>query len=148
MNSIVYIDNYDKYALVLKLDLTSGQCEMISREAAKELGLKDGFGAAVEEGGATFGVYASSEGPVLFNNQNRMLAKFGITSASVERDVSSGINRFSVHNDGKYIFGTHYKERIGLGTNPYDREHEDIDLFQMIASGLKREQFFKNYART
>jgi len=40
-----------------------------------------------------------------------------------------------------------YQERLGIGTNPYDNEQEDVDLFAMLAAGLRKEQFFRAYVK-
>jgi hypothetical protein len=44
-------------------------------------------------------------------------------------------------------FSLHYKNRFGIGTNPYDNELEDVDLFALIASGIRFEPFFRQYTR-
>ena len=48
---------------------------------------------------------------------------------------------------GKTQFSIFYKERVGIGANPYDNEQEDVDMFAMLAEGFLREQFFRNYTK-
>lgn len=148
MNTPFYIRNYDRHDQVLVIDPAKGKQKMVSRDEAQTQGIGKGFGAFVAEGGHVLGIHASPDGPVLFCDEHSVVARFGVTSAKVTRDATTGILSYVVIEDGAVCFGTQYQERDGVGTNPYDTEPEDVDLFRMIASGLKKQQFFANYTRT
>jgi hypothetical protein len=47
----------------------------------------------------------------------------------------------------KIEFALCYDKRLGIGANPYDNEDEDVDLFALIASGVRAQPFFRNYTQ-
>lgn len=147
MSTVFYLRNYDKHNRVLQYDATTGVHRVLSRAEAEHAGLKKGFGAFVEEGGSVYGIFGSPNGPVLFRNELRIPVRPGATTARVVIDSVSHIHRFSVEDNGVHIFGTHYREREGLGANPYDQSAGDVDLFVMVAEGLTKPQFHTNYTR-
>lgn len=147
MNIVFYLRSYDKNERVLKYDAASGAHRVMSRAEAEHAGLKKGFGAFVEEDGSVYGIFASPDGPVLFRNEQRVPVRLGATTARVVIDSDSRIHCFSVTDNGVHVFGTHYREREGLGANPYDQSPEDVDLFVMVTEGLKKPQFHANYTR-
>ena len=146
MNQKFCIDSYDRYNLVLQYNDADGSHQIITRKDSEILGLKENIGAFTQESGHVFGIYASPKGPVLFCDSDRVVFNPKEMKASVDLDPNTKIHRYSLTKTGKLLFGTVYKERHGIGANPYDQEPEDVDLFQMIASILLRPPYL-NYIR-
>jgi hypothetical protein len=146
MDTIFFLRNYDLYEPVLRYDANDGTHQLLTREAVVASGLKKNRGAFVEEAGQVFGIYASPQGPVLFHDSDRVLFNATTMQVKVDLDSSTNIHRYSVTENGNFLFGTHYKDRPGIGVNPYDQEPEDVDLFQMIAALLHRPPY-TNYTK-
>lgn len=146
MKTIFLLESYDKYESILRYDASSGEHQLITRKEAAASALQENVGAFVEEAGHVLGIYASPQGPVLFHDSDRVLFNASTIQVKVDLDASTNINRYSVTENGKFIFGTYYKDRSGIGVNPYDQEPEDVDLFQMITT-LLRKPPYSNYIR-
>ena len=146
MKTIFLLESYDKYESMLRYDASSGDHQLLTRKEAATSGLQENVGAFVEEEGHVFGIYASPQGPVLFHDSDRVAFNPNTMQVKVDIDTSTNIHRYSVIENGNFLFGTHYKDRPGIGVNPYDQEPEDVDLFQMIAALLRRPSY-KNYTR-
>jgi hypothetical protein len=141
----VYLTSYDRYDEVLEYDTETGASKLMRRSGFERLRLERTFGTFTREDERVLGVFASPQGPVLFLDGQRVLARFGEVSASVAADGSQ--RSFTLSARGKRKLRFDYQERHGAGTNPYDNEPEDVDLGSMIAAGIRKEQFFKNYTR-
>jgi hypothetical protein len=111
------------------------------------------FGAFTREHDHVAGVFATPDGPAVFLDKTLMLVRPGETSVLLE-GAGSNLNRstFSLlHRTAgpqtRVLNALIYEHRHGVGTNPYDSEREDVDLFALIASGLEREDFMRAYRR-
>ncbi|SRR5258708_1144870 len=149
----VYLKSYDRYDEILEYRLPEGQFAILAQDKFSLRGIPLTFGAFCREGEQVAGVFASPDGPVFFLDGQHVVGRFGQTSATVDDVTVQGLprRRFSfTHQEpasGKIKFRLYYKERLGIGTNPYDNEEEDIDLLAMIASGVRHETFFRLYTR-
>lgn len=144
---MIYLRSYDTYNEMLEYDVDTGIPRLVSREEVERAGLQRTFGMFTRVGDRFFGVYATPEGPVFFGDDIRVLGRFGVTRGHIELDKATGIHRFALFDDSRLVLSTHYPEREGLGTNPYDTEPEDVDMFAAIAKGTESRQFFDNYRR-
>lgn len=149
----VHLKSYDLYAEILEYSLPEGKFAILPRTQFEQRGIALTFGAFSREGDQVAGVFASPEGPVFFLNARHVVGRFGRASATVS-DLAVAFKSRRMfrltHREeaGKETeFTVIYDARLGLGANPYDNEDEDIDLFAMIASGVRLEQFFRNYTR-
>lgn len=97
------------------------------------------------EGNHFAGIFASPGGPVIFLDNQKVAARFGSTVADTE-PTTDRMRRFTLTHDGSVAFTLDYRERDGIGTNPYNNEIEDIDLLAAIAAGLRNEHYFTSYA--
>ncbi|MCM5682753.1 hypothetical protein M8A51_24745 [Schlegelella sp. S2-27] len=144
---MIYLRSYDTYKETLEYDVDTGASRLVSREEVERAGVQRTFGMFTRVGDRFFGVYATPEGPVFFGDDIRVLGRFGVTRGHVELDKATRIHRFALFDDSRLVLSTHYPEREGLGTNPYDTEPEDVDMFAAIAKGTESRQFFENYRR-
>ena len=147
MGRKIYLRSYDTFQEMLEYDVDDGARRLVSREEVERAGLPRTFGMFSQAGDRVFGVYATPEGPVFFGDDIRIPGRFGMTRGSVELDPATGIHRFALFNDSQLVLSTHYPERAGLGTNPYDTAPEDVDMFVAVAKGTENRQFFENYRR-
>lgn len=143
---MMYLRSYDTFKETLEYDVDTGASRLVSREAVERAGLQRTFGMFTRVGDRFFGVYATPEGPVFFGDDVRVLGRFGMTRGYIELDKASEIHCFALF-DSRLVLSTHYPERDELGTNPYDTEPEDVDMFAAIARGTESRQFFENYRR-
>jgi hypothetical protein len=106
-------------------------------------------GAFMREGGQFAGIFASPDGPVFFMNEERLPLRYGCSSARIVTQPDTPMMHFTLTATDEYghayTFSMHYRERYGIGTNPYDNDPEDIDLLALIAKNLSRETFFTRY---
>jgi hypothetical protein len=151
MARTLYLKSYDRFDEVLGYALPEGEFAIIPRSGLPA-GVTDlTFGAFTREGERVAGIFASPEGPVFFLDTRRVVCRFSQTSATTAAASDGSMRRFTLIQEDagseRVEFSLLYEERAGIGANPYDTEPEDIDLFAMIAAGLRREQFFRNYTR-
>lgn len=149
----VYLKSYDLYAEILEYSLPEGKFAIRQREQFAGRGIPLTFGDFSREGDQVAGVFASPQGPVFFLNEIHLIGCFGRTAAKVD-DLAVGFKSRRMYRlthreeSGKETDLTLvYDTRLGIGANPYDNEEEDIDLFALIASGIRFEQFFRNYTK-
>lgn len=149
----VYLKSYDLYAEILEYSLPEGKFAVLPREQFELRGIALAFGDFSREGDQVAGVFASPEGPVFFLNEKHLVGRFGRTTASVD-DLAVAFKRRRMYrlthreeSGEETDLVLVYDTRLGIGANPYDNEEEDIDLFALIASGIRGEQFFRNYTR-
>lgn len=143
----LYLESYDRFDEILEYQLPEGNFAV-----ALPMLRTHTFGAFTREGEHVSGVFASPSGPVFFLDARHAVLQFGCSSATIEADRDGSMRQFTLRHDegarkGKIEFSLRYRERVGIGTNPYDTEPEDVDLFAMLATGLRSEQFFKNYTK-
>ncbi len=146
----IYLRSYDIYNEFLEYNLPDGRFAVITRSHFETLAAPRAFGAFTREGSRVAGVFASPAGPVVFLDSQQITARFGCTTATIDPAVGDATQQFTLTHDGpegRINLTLSYRERPGLGANPYDTEPEDVDLLAMIASGLRREQFFRAYTR-
>jgi hypothetical protein len=111
------------------------------------------FGAFTRSYDHVAGVFATPDGPAVFLDKTLMLVRPGETSVLLEAAGSNpDRSKFSllhrtVGPQTRDLNALIYQHRHGVGTNPYDTEREDVDLFALIASGLEREGFLQAYKR-
>jgi hypothetical protein len=111
------------------------------------------FGAFTREHDHVAGVFATPGGPAVFLDKTLMLARPGETSVRLEAEaLSPNRSTFSMVYRNEF-HQTHvlnsliYEHRHGVGTNPYDTEREDVDLFALIANRLEQADFLRAYRR-
>lgn len=143
----LYLRSFDRHAEMLAYDVDRRLFRVIERKDFERLGVPRTFGAFTREGDDVYGVFASPDGPVLFKNDVSRLGQFGRIEAEVRFGEDKSTHQFELRDDGAELFSAIYRERDGVGTNPYDTSREDVDLFAMLASALKKPQFFENYTR-
>jgi hypothetical protein len=147
----IYLKSYDRFDEFLRYELPQGRLAIIGKDEIVATGATPALGAFTRAGNSVAGVFASPEGPIVFLDSLHIVARFGRTSAQIERMGSSATLRFTlVHpqpGEAPERVTVLYAERPGLYTNPYDTEAEDVDLFALIASGLRAEKFFHAYTR-
>jgi hypothetical protein len=107
------------------------------------------LGAFMREGGQFAGIYASPDGPVFFMNDERLPLRFGDALATTVKRGDAPFRRFTLtatdEAGRERTFSMEYREREGIGTNPYDAEIEDVDMLAMIARGVRSREFFEVY---
>jgi hypothetical protein len=148
---IVYLKSYDLFDEFLRYELPHGRFAVITRHDFEALAISSDFGAFTREGDCVAGVFASPRGPLVFVDSQQVTASFGHTTAAIEPASAPSMQQFTLIHDhpleAKVILTLAYRERPGLGVNPYDTEPADVDLFALLVSGLTREQFFRVYTK-
>jgi hypothetical protein len=147
----LYLKSFDRFNEILEYKLPKAEFAVVPQHDFTVLGVAPTFGTFTREGDHVAGVFASPKGPVFFLDKERVVCRFGCTSATVGMAPSGSMLQFTLTHaepaQEKKEFTLRYQERMGIGTNPYDNEPEDIDLFAMLAAGLRKEQFFRNYTK-
>jgi hypothetical protein len=141
----IYLPSYDRYDDILEYQLPEGTFTVLSRHEFTLRSHALTFGSFTREGQHVAGVFASPQGPIFFLDSRYLVGRLGATSSSVRVDGET--MHFTLTHEEKIEFELTYQERIGIGTNPYDNEQEDVDLLAMLAAGMRKEQFFRNYIR-
>jgi hypothetical protein len=142
----IYLRSYDRYDDILAYRLPEGAVAILTRSGFAALGPALNFGAFCREGERVAGVFASPDGPVFFLDAQHVVGRFGRTSAAVTDGPLPSTQSFTFAHEA-VAFTLVYRKRHGIGTNPYDNDEADVDLFAMIASGVRREAFFRGYTR-
>jgi len=149
MPHTLYLRSYDRYVEILEYQLPEGRFAILDSSVAGQPEESLTFGNFTREGNQVAGVFASPDGPVIFLDSTHLVAGYGSTSASV--DAVDGLLRFTLTHlppgEAAVTLVLHYREREGIGVNPYDNTPEDVDLCALIAAGLRKPQFFRNFTR-
>lgn len=143
---LLYIQGYDAVHEVLEYATKTRAFRVCAKEDESVQGapLVDGYFA--REGAQVAGYFATPEGPAFFQDKKRFLGAFGAVQGRIERIGNTTRHRFTLtHRSAS--FDLVYEERHGVGTNPYDTEREDVDLFAFIVGKLGDEAFFRRLAK-
>jgi len=143
MPRIIYLTSYDLYQEILQYHYPEGRFAILRRQ---DVTAPLSFGTFTREENHVAGIFASLQGPVLFFDSRHLVGRLGATTASVEPSGKARFH-FTLTHEDRVEFDLDYQERVGIGTNPYDNEQEDVDLFAMMAAGLRKEQFFRAYVK-
>jgi hypothetical protein len=143
----IYLTSYDIYDEVLEYAVATRTSRVISRSDFERTGRERTQGSFVREGNQVAGVFATPEGPAFFHDQKRVLGIFGRTKGRIDPIARPAHFRFSLNHHGTTRIDVVYAERHGIGTNPYDNEQSDVDLFAMMTKGTKNAQFFFAYTK-
>jgi hypothetical protein len=153
MTHTVYLHSYDRYVDVLEYHLPDGTFKIIHHDEWEKLGIPLTMGNFCSEDHYVAGVFATPEGPVFFLNSQHVVGRYRWTVATLEKlpPPPKCMKRFTLFHKELYSktveFGVIYTERFGIGTNPYDNEEEDVDLFAWIERMLKSEASFKLFTK-
>lgn len=144
----VYLRNYDTVANVLTYGVHDRSARVLPRAEFAALGSELTNGAFVQEDDMIVGVFATPAGPAFFSQygKKRVLGRFGVVTTT-RMPTPSGRFRFTLFVAGRHFFDVLYRERHGLGANPYDNEPADIDLFAWLVEATKTEDFFVRFTR-
>ena len=143
MSRVIYLASYDLYQEILEYQYPEGKFAILRRP---DVTAPLSFGTFTREEDRVAGIFASPQGPVLFFDSRHLVGRLGVTTAHVEPSGKSRFH-FTLTHEGRVEYDLDYQERLGIGTNPYDNEQEDVDLFAMLAAGLRKEQFFRAYVK-
>ena len=151
MHRIVYLKSYDRYDEILKYHLPSGRFAVLKDDKFRALSLPLTFGSFCSEGPQVAGLFASPDGPIFFLDERQVVCRFGETTANITVVPGQTNRQFTFSHkpaDGEAVeLSLVYKQRLGLGANPYDNEEEDIDLLALIVSNLRFEAGFRAYTK-
>lgn len=143
----IYLRSYDVHAEVLAYDADNGCGCTVTRVEVERLQRPLTVGMYTREGSCVFGVYATPDGPVFFRDSERIAVTFGRTKALVEFDSTTHMHHFVLLIDAQPVMSVRYRGRDGVGTNPYDTEPADVDLFAALARALEQPRFFETYTK-
>jgi len=133
----IYLPSYDRADEVLSYNPSKGSSKVLPRQSDHVCVL----GAFVREKAQVTGVYASPGGPVFFLDSKRVAVRFG------EPTVTAIGGTFKIVVDRREQIAIDYAERHGIGTNPYDREPADVDLYALMARGAQRPEWWAAYTK-
>lgn len=150
---LLYLPSYDTVNELLEYACVPRTARFLTRTEFGALGAKETLGAfargvpAKSGAGALFGaVFATPAGPALIAGNQRALAQHPKTEAHIA-PLPDKRRRFSLSRCGSQLLELIYEERHGLGTNPYDQEEADVDLFVAIRQGLQNPRWYEGYTR-
>src|SRR4051812_31526751 len=118
MSRVIHLASYDLYQEILHYHYPDGKFAILKRQ---DVTAPLSFGMFTREEDHVAGIFASPQGPVLFLDSRHLIGRLGATTASVEPSRKARFH-FTLTHEGKIEFDLHYKERLGIGTNPYDNE--------------------------
>ena len=72
----------------------------------------------------------------------RVLGSLESIEVKIQESTAPDIHSFSLWSKSQKVFDLNYHGRDGIDVNPYDTEQEDVDMFSMLASATKKNQFF------
>jgi hypothetical protein len=142
----VYVASFDVHDEILEYEPTTGAARVMSRSVFERTGAARTFGAFMREGDRVLGVLATPDGPLVFADRTRIVARFGEVSGEARAD-GPGRQRFELGVRGLPVIAFEYAARGVIGANPYDATPEDVDMGAMLAAALRREGFFRNHTR-
>ena len=136
MNNI-YIRNRDEFRRILKFDLKKGPLD--------EMYLHEDFNVDIEKkasyvnlSGDFWGVFASEEGPILFNNNS--LYKLSDKNLKLQHEPSLDSYFFRVYYEGLLVCEKKYNRWQDLDVDPWSDE-SFVDIFIWISERYNNKDF-------
>ncbi len=136
---MIFLPNHDVHARALAYDPATGAAEGISREQMP----REDLGFYVDCGVGVLGIYASSDGPVLFRDAQRIPLEDG-----VRLEITRGRRRntFTVSRGDDELLTISYAPPGDVGTHAYADE-DMVDFYAWLAASFPSERFNRFYTR-
>lgn len=84
MRRTVYLESYDQYDEILAYEVPESRFRILKRSEFEWLEEVAGFGRFTREEERVAGVFASSEGPIFFLDNEHVTGEYAVTKARVE----------------------------------------------------------------
>lgn len=151
MTRTIHLRSYDLYEEILAYTLPQHTHRILTRKAFEQLDQPLTTGYFTREGARIVGLFAAPEGLHLIIGAACFLATPGTVTATSAAIPHTTTREFTLNRlcpDGQTLhWNLTYQERHGIGTNPYDNEVEDVDLFALLAAKLQQTGFYVAYTR-
>lgn len=141
MESII-LRNHDAYREVLQYNPQTGHYEEKSRDQVS-LDKLDAKGFYVNTGNSVIGVYASTEGPICFCNDQRF--PLANPACRVELNTSIDGNQFILSWNEQIQFSISYRPTPYREYDSWSATDEDVDFFAWIKSNIADPTFYTYY---
>lgn len=146
-NKIVAVNQFDGTVMLLKIDLGSGDREIVSVDAVAQD--KVAFGMfELEEGTSdlqTVALIATPDGPLLLLNERQLYPDVASTSIVVKDEGQN--SQLLVFNDGELVFELFYQPKFGIGLHPYLHEREDYDFYFWLSKNMNDPGLYRSYTQ-
>lgn len=146
-NQIVALRQFDGTVKLLKLNLATGEREVIASDGVDDSRTTRGLYDAEGEGAEmeTVALVATPEGPLLMLQDQPYRPSVDGTRIVVQDDGE--LCHFMVFDQGEPIFGLFYEPKFGIGLHPYANEREDIDFYYWLSRNINDPHLHQVYTQ-
>lgn len=146
-NKFAVINQFDNDVNLLKLNLLTGDAQLISTNKIDEDQISFGM-FEIENHELHIDIVAllaTPDGPLLFLNGSQYRPEIGKTKISVKDDEN--LSHLLISHEGHPIFGIFYEKKFGIGLHPYHKNREDIDFYYWLSRKISDPKLYAVYTK-
>jgi hypothetical protein len=143
----VAVHQFDGSVKLLKIDLGTGERQVVPHEAVDEKNVTFGMFEVekVEPELETVALLATPEGPLLVLKDLQFRPDIQKTRIEIKDDGQ--FSHFLVLDNGEPVFGLFYEPKFGIGLHPYLHERQDFDFYYWLSKNINNPKLYQSYTR-
>jgi hypothetical protein len=144
---LVAVRQFDGSVELLKIDIMSGEREIIPFSAVEKNRVAFGF-FEIEKNEAeldTVALVATPDGPLFFLKDLKYFPEIKKTKIKINQD--GDFFHFQILHEGHHVFGLFYEEKFGIGLHPFIHTREDFDFYYWLRTIIDNPEFYQKYTR-
>ena len=146
-NLIIAISQFDRPVNLLKINLSTGEREIISSDDVEAKDVTFGLFDFEENDSVlnTVALIATPKGPLLFLKDEKYYPEIKKTKIKITNQEEYFY--FQILHEDKHVFGLFYEEKFGIGSHPYNNTREDVDFYYWLCQNVNNPLLYKTYTR-
>jgi hypothetical protein len=144
---LVAVHQFDGNVRLLKMDLASGEREIVPRGEVDETQLTFGMFEAekYEAERMSVALLATPEGPLLI--LNKLQFRPDVRNTRIEVNDGGQFPHFLVFDEGEPVFDLFYEHKFGIGLHPYLHERADVDFYYWLSKNINNPELYQAYTK-
>jgi hypothetical protein len=146
-NKFVAVSQFDGSVKLLKIDLATGEREIVPHDEVDEKQVTFGMFEVekVNQELVSVVLLATPEGPLLILKDLHFRPEIESTKIEVKDDGQ--FSHFLVLDEGEPVFGLFYEAKFGIGLHPYLNEREDVDFYYWLSENINNPKLYQAYTK-
>ncbi|RFP21666.1 hypothetical protein D0T25_10455 [Duganella sp. BJB488] len=146
-NRFIAVAQFDGTVSLLKMDLSSGEREIVPLGAVAEDDVAFGLFEAErgKSGLESLALVATPDGPLLTYSGQLYYPKIDRTHIEIAGD--GNYSHFRLLDGAAVVFELPYENKFGTGLHPYLRTRDDIDFYHWLGGRINSPEFYTAYTR-
>jgi hypothetical protein len=142
-----FLRRYSNSVDLLQISTNANDMKIVSAEGVEKNRIAEGFfeSEGREKITSITALMATPNGPLLILNFARYYPK--LEKTKIEVDDCGKLSQFLVFDGGEILFQLFYEEKVGIGSNPYDQNRDDVDFYCWLSKNAKNPKFYDYYCK-